>query len=216
MLVPRGLRARRTGVLIALLFVGLLAAFTVWHRPFLLPEAKAEDAFVPRIVSAPNPNFRPEHARHIDTVVIHYSSVINVDPAHWDNPQLVMGLLKRLHVSAHYLVDRSGTIYRLVDEQNVAWHAGGSIMPPPDNRKNVNNFSIGIENIATANSGFTDAQYRALAYLIRGIEQRYPIRHILGHDQIAGSRAIQLGLRADPKEDPGPHFDWPRLRAMIR
>lgn len=165
-----------------------------------------------KMVSAPNPYCRVTSGRHIDTVVIHYMSGINVDPARWDNPLLSQQILKASHVSAHYLIDRTGTAYRLVPEQNVAWHAGGSVMPAPDNRHNVNSFSVGIELIATQTSGYTEAQYAALVTLLKGIESRYPIRHIVGHDEISGSRALKIGLRKDLKEDPGPLFDWRRIR----
>ncbi|HEY3416512.1 MAG TPA: N-acetylmuramoyl-L-alanine amidase, partial [Armatimonadota bacterium] len=98
---------------------------------------------------------------------------------------------------------------------NIAWHAGGSIMPAPDNRRNVNRFSIGIENVATASSGFTDAQYRALSALITDIKHRHSIKHIVGHDQIGGERAVGMGLRRDVKPDPGPRFDWARLHQLL-
>lgn len=163
------------------------------------------------IVQAPNPYYRAVTARKIDTIVLHYSSGINVDSSRWEDPWLDMAIFKRLHVSAHYLLDRAGTIYQLVPEQDIAFHAGGSIMPAPDNRRNVNAFSIGIEMIATADSGYSEAEYAALGRLISGIESRYPIRYIVGHDQISGARAVGMGLRKDVKIDPGPKFDWGRV-----
>jgi AmpD protein len=167
------------------------------------------------VISSPSRHFSRSTGRAIDTVVIHYASGINVDPARWDDPQLVMHIFRDYRVSAHYLIARDGAIHRLVDERHVAWHAGGSIMPAPDNRRGVNRFSIGIELIGTRASGFTDAQYAALAELVRGITGRHPIRHLVGHDQIAGRRAVNLGLRKDVKPDPGPRFDWGRFRGMV-
>lgn len=203
-------------ILNVLCFV-LLLLLTVWLMRHHLPALKAQPATGSgiRVISAPNPYYRAARSRRIDTVVVHYTSGINVAPSNWADPQLSLNILKRYHVSAHYLVDRAGTIYQLVNERNVAWHAGGSIMPSPDNRRNVNSFSIGIETIATARSGFTDAQYRSLAYLIKGIQRRYPIRHLVGHDDIAGTRATRMGLRKDLKEDPGSQFDWGRLRSLL-
>jgi len=186
---------------------------------FTLPKqyASAAQARVPKlrntqIISAPNSNYAPGHGRKIDTVVIHFMSAINVDQARWADPKLNEQILQDNGVSAHYLIDRAGTTYRLVSEQNVAWHAGGSIMPPPDNRRNVNSFSIGIELIATKDSGYTEAQYQALSTLLHDIKSRCPIHHIVGHDEISGSRAVRMGLRGDLKEDPGPLFDWSRVR----
>jgi N-acetyl-anhydromuramyl-L-alanine amidase AmpD len=163
------------------------------------------------LVAAPSPNYTPSRGRHIDTVVLHYSSAINVDPEHWTDPRAVMRIFRDYRVSAHYLIDRAGTVYRLVDEDDVAWHAGGSIMPAPDNRRNVNRFSIGIEIIGLPTRAFTDAQYDSLNALLAGIRSRHPIRHVVGHDQIAGPRAVGLGLRRDVKPDPGPSFAWGRV-----
>ncbi|HOF88473.1 MAG TPA: N-acetylmuramoyl-L-alanine amidase [Armatimonadota bacterium] len=175
----------------------------------------ASAASAAHVVSAPSRHYTKAAARRVDTVVIHYLSGINVDRSRWSEPALCLEILRRYRVSAHYLIDRAGTVYALVDERDIAWHAGGSIMPAPDNRRGVNRFSIGIELIATHTSGFTDAQYAALATLVRGIQRRHPIRHLVGHDQISGRRAVQLGLRKDVKPDPGPRFDWPRFRRMV-
>jgi len=163
------------------------------------------------MISAPNHNYSPAKSRRVDTIVMHFISGINVNRNRWDDSALARKILTDNRVSAHYLIARNGTAYKLVDEHNIAWHAGGSIMPTPDNRKNVNRFSIGIEIIATKKSGFTDAQYDTLAKLVSGIKSRYPIRNIVGHDEIAGRRAVGMGLRKDLKEDPGPLFDWGRV-----
>lgn len=165
-----------------------------------------------KIISATNKHYSRASSREVDTIVMHYISGINVNRSRWDDPALARSILDRYGFSAHYLVARDGTVYKLVDEKNVAWHAGGSIMPAPDNRKNVNRFSIGIEIIATHTSGFTEAQYDALEQLVADIKSRHPIRHIVGHEEIAGRRAVSLGLRKDLKQDPGPLFDWSRFR----
>jgi len=196
-----------------LLLIGMIALnlLSVSRGHTVVARTVAPPAGDLSIVSTPNRNFSSARSRGIDTIVIHYSSGINVDRARWDDPALVRDIFNRYHVSAHYQIDRGGTVYRLVDERNIAWHAGGSIMPAPDNRKNVNRFSIGIEIIATRKSGFTEAEYASLAKLVNGIRSRYPIRHIVGHDEIAGTRAVALGLRRDVKPDPGPLFDWSRV-----
>jgi len=203
-------RARISGMLASICFMVLALALVV-----SLPKAHAQQPATPKVAitykSAPNPYYSARNARQVDTIVIHYISGVNVDRARWDDPQLALQILKQYRVSAHYLIDRDGAIYTLVPERHVAWHAGGSIMPSPDNRRNVNNFSIGIECIATKESGFTEAQYRSLSHLVQDISSRHPIRHLVGHDEISGARAVRLGLRRDVKPDPGARFDWSRI-----
>jgi AmpD protein len=123
-------------------------------------------------------------------------------------------LFVRFGVSSHYLVDRDGVVRQLVPERKKAWHCGGSIMPAPDSRQGVNDFSIGIELVATEDSGYTDAQYESCALLCRDIEGRHGRVHYVGHQDIAGEKAVALGLRADVRRDPGPLFDWGRFHAL--
>lgn len=139
----------------------------------------------------------PPAPRSVDTIVLHSSynalggDVYSVDRTIEEYEQYGVG--------AHYLIDRSGTILRLVEEANIAYHAGSSKMP--DGRKNVNDFSIGIEMIATEDSGYTDKQYSAVNALIADIETRHTVKHVVGHGDIAPGR----------KTDPWK-FDWKRLK----
>jgi AmpD protein len=89
-------------------------------------------------------------------------------------------------------------------------------MPLPDLRTGVNDFSIGIELVATALSGFTDAQYASLGQLCNQLQrtQAHPFA-FWGHEDVAGEKALAMGLRADIKLDPGPLFDWPRLGRLV-
>ncbi|MFC1476417.1 N-acetylmuramoyl-L-alanine amidase [Fibrobacterota bacterium] len=147
----------------------------------------------------------------IDTVVFHYISALETNPG---NPYRIESVLKifiTYGVSSHYLINREGDIYQLVPEDKRAWHCGGSIMPEPDLREGVNEFSIGVELVATGDSGFTDAQYDSLVSLCQDIEKRYKINQYLGHEDIAGENAVKMGLRKDRKTDPGPRFDWKRF-----
>jgi len=152
----------------------------------------------------------------VDTVVIHYMSAVDVVPGDPYNLGQLLKIFCDYGVSSHYLINRDGEIYNLVPEGMKAWHAGLSIMPEPDNRTGVNEFSIGIELLATRDSGFTEAQYEALGGLCVGIEGRFRRKMVyVGHDMVAGERAVALGLRKDPKIDPGPLFDWSRVPANI-
>lgn len=170
------------------------------------------------IVPLPIPHFTAgPPTREIDTVVIHFTSGRYVEPENPYDVFLNWKIFNFYRVSSHYMIGRDGTIYQLVRESDTAWHAGGSIMPEPDNRRGVNAFSIGIELIGMYDVPFEDAQYEALIALVRDIRSRHsvPIQNIVGHEHIAGQRAVELGLRRSAKDDPGPSFDWDRLRAGL-
>lgn len=104
-------------------------------------------------------------------------------------------------VSAHYLIDEDGTVYRLVDESKRAWHAGVSHW---GGETDINSCSVGIE---LQNPGhefgyraFPDTQMSVLIALCVDILSRHaiPAERILGHSDVAPTR----------KEDPGELFDW--------
>lgn len=155
-------------------------------------------------------NNRPH--TNIDTLVIHYISACNILPDDPYNLEAILGIFCDYSVSSHYLIDRGGEIFLLVPESKRAWHCGGSIMPEPDNRVGVNDFSIGVELIGMEDNDFTDRQYEILQELADDIEERYGIPFsIVGHTDIAGTRAVEKGLRKAAKTDPGPHFYWNRI-----
>src|SRR5690606_32957999 len=92
-------------------------------------------------------------------------------------------------VSAHFLIDRKGYVYRMVSEEKRARHAGQSLMPlKNDGRVDVNDFSIGIELVASENSGYTSEQMITLAALISRLSFEFPINSIYGHSNIADRR----------------------------
>lgn len=139
----------------------------------------------------------PSTPRTIDTIVLHSS--YNASGGDTYNLDKIIGQYEQYGVGAHYLIDRSGKVYRLVKESDIAYHAGESKMP--DGRKNVNDFSIGIELMGTEESGFTDKQYTVTNDLIADIKTRYKIKDIVGHGDVAPKR----------KTDPWK-FDWKRLK----
>jgi N-acetyl-anhydromuramoyl-L-alanine amidase len=113
--------------------------------------------------------------------------------------------LTNLRASAHFLIRRDGEIVQYVPCGARAWHAGESLY---QGRAACNDFSIGIELEGTDDLPYEDAQYQALALLIKALLAAYPAlaaARIVGHSDIAPGR----------KTDPGPAFDWPRLRASL-
>jgi N-acetyl-anhydromuramoyl-L-alanine amidase len=110
-----------------------------------------------------------------------------------------------LKVSAHCLIRRDGEIVQYVPFRRRAWHAGASNYR---GRSRCNDFSIGIELEGTNDAPYEAKQYAQLAALIKALIASYPSlssEHVTSHADIAPGR----------KADPGPVFDWARLRALL-
>lgn len=108
-----------------------------------------------------------------------------------------------MRVSAHLLLRRDGAIVQYVPFAQRAWHAGVSCYK---GRESCNDYSIGIELEGADDLNYEDVQYRVLQQLIKVLCQSYPgIRQdrIVGHSDVAAGR----------KTDPGPAFDWSKIRA---
>jgi N-acetyl-anhydromuramoyl-L-alanine amidase len=110
-----------------------------------------------------------------------------------------------LRVSSHLCIARDGAVTQYVPFDRRAWHAGVSNW---QGRERCNDFSIGIELEGTDDTPFEPRQYVSLVGALRALFARYPklgSRRLTGHSDIAPGR----------KTDPGPHFDWSRLHAML-
>lgn len=145
----------------------------------------------------PSPNWNARTLL-VSMVVLHYTGM-----------QTAAEALERLcdpaaEVSAHYMIDEDGTVIRLVDEANRAWHAGRSSWR---DITDVNSASIGIELVNPGHEWgyrpFPKAQMEALLPLLADIVKRHdiPRANVIGHSDIAPAR----------KEDPGELFDWELL-----
>jgi AmpD protein len=108
-----------------------------------------------------------------------------------------------LRVSAHFFIRRDGTLLQFVSADARAWHAGVSSW---QGRERCNDFSIGIELEGCDTQPFEAVQYQRLARLLRTLCARYPVGAVVGHSDIAPGR----------KTDPGPCFDWRRLRRLAK
>ncbi len=114
--------------------------------------------------------------------------------------------LQDARVSAHALVRRDGTVVQFVPTGRRAWHAGESTWC---GRGGCNDFSIGIELEGADTVPYEDVQYAVLARLVAGLADAYPG---LAPDALTGHADIAPGR----KTDPGPAFDWPRLRTLVQ
>ena len=168
---------------------------------------------VARHCPSPHADERPVDVE--PTLVVLHS--ISLPPGHYRGDavkQLFMGRLdpdadpyfeglRGLRVSAHFFVRRCGRVQQFVSCERRAWHAGRSVWR---GRDGCNDWSIGIELEGLEGDTFEGAQYAALARLIPALARRYPVQELVGHEHIAPDR----------KADPGPGFDWRRLRAELR
>lgn len=127
---------------------------------------------------------------------------------------------KRMHASAHLLIGRDGEAWKLVPFNKEAYHAGASVLK---NRRYCNKFTLGIELVGTATSGFEDIQYEVLANFLAPVMDNNNLQHddIAGHDLVRWE-AINHGMSKKEKRDPsgkpdgsGDNFDWEKLRGKI-
>ena len=107
-------------------------------------------------------------------------------------------------VSAHYLVEEDGRVFRLVPEERRAWHAGVSFWK---GERGLNDVSVGVEIVNPGHDwgyrAFPEPQISSVLALCADIRSRWsiPNARILGHSDIAPERKI----------DPGELFPWKRL-----
>jgi len=105
-----------------------------------------------------------------------------------------------LNVSAHFLVDQDGTIYRLMDETTMARHVIG-----------LNHCAIGIENVGGVEKPLTQEQLEANIWLVTYLKRKYAIDYLIGHYEYTNFVNHELWLEKDTnyrtkKVDPGKDF----------
>ncbi len=167
-----------------------------------------------RYVASPNFDERPSPL--IDMIVVH---CISLPPGQFGGPYIEDLFLNRLDkskhtyfeqiahlkVSSHLLIDRNGQVTQFVPFDKRAWHAGVSTYA---GRPECNDYSIGIELEGSDTEAFTEAQYQSLIACSKVLMSHYSditLDRIVGHSDIAPRR----------KTDPGPFFDWVKLRAGL-
>lgn len=106
-----------------------------------------------------------------------------------------------LNVSAHFLVDRDGQIYRLMPETVMARHVIG-----------LNHVAIGVENVGgTESNPLTKKQLKANIWLVKYLKDKYDIEYVIGHHEYTKFEDHELWLEKDngyrtTKYDPGDEF----------
>lgn len=125
-------------------------------------------------------------------------------------------------VSYHTLIGGDGSVVQVLDPSKRAFGAGNSafngrwVVTNAKVGGSINNFALHIsletpldgEDDGPAHSGYTSAQYDALAALLAGWMQRFPIPP----SNITTHRAVDLGgERADPRS-----FRWSELQTRLQ
>tara|TARA_B100001057_G_C22776166_1_gene921645 strand:- start:124 stop:828 length:705 start_codon:yes stop_codon:yes gene_type:complete len=147
-----------------------------------------------------SPNFskKQRSKKDIKYVIIHYTGM-----------QSEIESINRLKnsktkVSCHYLINRKGIVTQMVNDKNIAWHAGKSRWKQ---NVNLNSSSIGIELVNKGHQfgyeKFSKKQIQSLISICRTLKKKYRIKNenFLGHSDIAPLRKI----------DPGEKFPWKKL-----
>jgi N-acetylmuramoyl-L-alanine amidase len=136
----------------------------------------------------------------VQFIILHYTEIDFARSLH---------RLTKEEVSSHYLVnDQPPSIYRLVAENQRAWHAGPSFW---QGYTHLNSSSVGIEIVNPGNGGdpnatyaeYAEQQIKQVIALVRAVERRHGVRpdRVLGHSDI----------QPFTKQDPGPRFPWYEL-----
>lgn len=113
-------------------------------------------------------------------------------------------------VSVHYVVDSDGTVYQMVHDTDIAYHAGNYW---------YNQRSVGIEHAGYAANGYqwyNATEYlssaRLTAYLLKKFHIPLDRAHVLGHGNVP---APTLALTPN-HVDPGPYWLWDYYMDLIK
>ncbi len=147
-----------------------------------------------------SPNFdkKKRSKSSIKIIVIHYTGMQS------ERESLARLCDPKSKVSSHFVINRNGKIYRLVQDNKIAWHAGKSCWR---RYKNLNKNSIGIELVNKGHkfgyTSFGKKQFSSLIKVCKSLLKKYRIKrsNVIGHSDIAPLR----------KNDPGEKFLWKEL-----
>jgi hypothetical protein len=152
-------------------------------------------------VAASPANYTPANRPHdypVDMIIIHdtegsFAGAVSI----FQNPASM--------VSAHYVVSKTGQVDQMVQEHDIAWHAGNW---------DYNTRAIGIEHegYAWTPNTYTSTEYQASAHIAASICSRWGVpmdrNHVIGHNQVPDPNNPALSGGSDHHTDPGPYWDW--------
>jgi len=171
------------------------------------PAASAQPAKYPKpevdkTYKSPNYNDR-KAGQEIDLIILHHTGLggFRATRDTFMNPAADR--------SAHFVVDKDGTIYQMVEEEKNAWHSGGKMVggvwkgAKYEGSTVVNSRSIGIEfvNDGDGVDEYTPEQISAGRELVDYLREKYNITD--GDDHIVAHREVH-----PDKPDPSSNFPW--------
>lgn len=136
--------------------------------------------------------------RRTDMILLHATGGVKAGDLY-----TLSGRDRRQLVSVHYYITKIGEMYQLVQDKDIAWHAGVSFW---QGEEDCNRFSIGIEleNLNNGRDTYPQAQVDAALWLVRNKVQHYkvPRSRLVRHAQVA----LPPGRKSDPRGFPWDTF----------
>lgn len=138
--------------------------------------------------------------RRIDMIVMHATAGTRQGDLY-----TLSGRDRRHLVSTHYYVTKLGEIFQLVQDKDVAWHAGISYW---QGESNLNRVSLGVEmeNRNNGDDKYPQSQLDAVLWLVRTKVRQYniPRSRLVRHADVAPGR------KTDPRG-----FPWESFKANV-
>lgn len=153
-------------------------------------------------------------------IVVHHTGIDSLEksfkkmfPSTLSSDRKYIAKSGNLNVSAHFLIDKDGTVYQLMKDNYMARHVIG-----------LNYSSIGIENVGGENlkDDLTQKQLLANVNLIHYLKKKYStIEHIIGHYEYQNFETHELWLEKDKtyrtkKNDPSVRFMQALKEALLK
>lgn len=149
------------------------------------------------LVTKPSPNIGGIRPGKITAIILHDTGGYSAQSAISWFQSLASG------VSAHVVIDTDGTIWRMVPDNRVAWHAGRSVL---HHEEKCNLYSLGVEIVdADDSKPYPAKQWASVVQWCawKAVQYSIPLNRIVSHAAIA--------LPPGRKVDPGRDFDWCRF-----
>jgi N-acetylmuramoyl-L-alanine amidase len=152
---------------------------------------------------------RPADANHYGGVRVGYRYIaLHATGGTWSLPWLTTTSPLSNPVSVHRLIEKDGTLYKLVQDEDVAWHAGYGVIGAigPNAIVNFNKVSLGIEleNMDDFKDPYPEAQLWSCAGQVIEWWGRYGWLPILSH--------ASVDIR---KQDPAG-FPWQHFHEIVK